>query len=166
MATRSNRGSRSNRANGRASSGQRCTKRSHTKRSDTRRSDKDLPHFSMIDPEEIEQAIDVYVDAPIVHVEQIKFALDDLTAHLALMAEAGRFVELNVAPQSGSARSSSRSRRRDPGAARARLHNVTAILGASHTTLDRNPELLKSVGRRWATSVAGPTTCSATRATS
>ena len=83
MATRSNRTSRSNRANGRSSS-------------TAKRSQKDPPDYSMIDPKEIEQAIDVYVDAPVVNVDEIKFELDDLRAHLAVLAEAGRFVELNV----------------------------------------------------------------------
>ena len=46
MPTRSNRGSRSNRANGRSSS-------------NAKGSEKDLPDYSMIDPKEIEQAIDV-----------------------------------------------------------------------------------------------------------
>ena len=30
----------------------------------------------MIDPKEIEQAIDVYVDAPVVNVDEIKFELE------------------------------------------------------------------------------------------
>jgi hypothetical protein len=50
----------------------------------------------MIDPKEIEQSVDVYVDAPVVNVDEIKFELDDLRAHVAVLAEAGRFVELNV----------------------------------------------------------------------
>ena len=83
MATRSNRGSRSNRANGRSTSS-------------TNRSEKNLPDYSSIDPKEIEQAIDVYVDAPVVNVDEIKFELDDLRAHLAVLAEAGQFVQINA----------------------------------------------------------------------
>jgi hypothetical protein len=154
MATRSNRGSRSNRANGRASSGAKRsdtkrsdTKRSDTKRSDTRRSDKDLPDFSMIDPEEIEQAIDVYVDAPVVNVDEIKFELDDLRAHLAVLAEAGRFVELNVGAGVRLGKVELEIKGVQTQALlEARLHNVTGILARVLTTLDRNPELLKSVG--------------------
>jgi hypothetical protein len=139
MATRSNRGSRSNRANGRASSG--------AKRSDTKRSDKDLPDFSTIDPEEIEQAIDVYVDAPVVNVDEIKFELDDLRAHLAVLAEAGRFVELNVGAGVRLGKVELEIKGVETQALlEARLHNVTGILARVLTTLDRNPELLKSVG--------------------
>src|SRR4051812_37914563 len=139
MATRSNRGSRSNRADGRASSG--------AKGSDTKRSDKDLPDFSMIDPEEIEQAIDVYVDAPVVNVDEIKFELDDLRAHLAVLAEAGRFVELNVGAAVRLGKVELEIKGVETQALlEARLHNVTGILARALTTLDRNPELLKSVG--------------------
>ena len=98
MATRSNRGSRSNRANGRSSS-------------TSRQSGKDVPDYSMIDPKEIDEAVDVYVDAPVVNVDEIKFELDDLRAHLAVLAEAGHFVAAQRRRRrSGSARSSSRSR--------------------------------------------------------
>jgi hypothetical protein len=134
MATRSNRGSRSNRANGRSSS-------------DARQSDKDLPDFSMIDPAEIEQAIDVYVDAPVVNVDEIKFELDDLRAHLAVLAEAGRFVELNVGAGVRLGKVELEIKGVETQALlEARLHNVTGILARVLTTLDRNPELLKSVG--------------------
>jgi hypothetical protein len=64
--------------------------------SSARRSNADLPDYSMIDPHEIEQAVDVYVDAPVVNVDEIKFELDDLRAHLAVLAEAGHFVQLNA----------------------------------------------------------------------
>ena len=139
MATRSNRGSRSNRANGRASSG--------AKRSDTTRSEEDLPDFSTIDPEEIEQAIDVYVDAPVVNVDEIKFELDDLRAHLAVLAEAGRSVELNVGAGVRLGKVELEIKGVETQALlEARLHNVTGILARVLTTLDRNPELLKSVG--------------------
>ena len=134
MATRSNRGSRSNRANGRTSS-------------DAKRSEKDLPDYSMIDPKEIEQAIDVYVDAPVVNVDEIKFELDDLRAHLAVLAEAGRFVELNVGAGVRLGKVELEIKGVETQALlEARLHNVTGILERVLTTLDRNPELLKSVG--------------------
>jgi hypothetical protein len=134
MPTRSNRGSRSNRANGRSSS-------------TAKGSEKDLPDYSMIDPKEIEQAIDVYVDAPVVNVDEIKFELDDLRAHLAVLAEAGRFVELNVGAAVRLGKVELEIKGVETQALlEARLHNVTAILARVLTTLDRNPELLKSVG--------------------
>src|SRR3954451_25123501 len=56
----------------------------------------DQPDFSVVDPEEIEEAVDVYVDAPVVKVDEIKFELEDLRAHLAVLAEAGHFVQLSA----------------------------------------------------------------------
>ena len=134
MPTRSNRGSRSNRATRRSSS-------------TTKGSEKDPPDYSMIDPKDIEQAIDVYVDAPVVNVDEIKFELDDLRAHLAVLAEAGRFVELNVGVGVRLGKVELEIKGVETQALlEARLHNVTAILARVLTTLDRNPELLKSVG--------------------
>jgi hypothetical protein len=134
MATRSNRGSRSNRGNGRTAS-------------DAKGSEKNLPDFSTVDPKDIEQAIDVYVDAPVVNVGEIKFELDDLRAHLAVLAEAGRFVELNVGAGVRLGKVELEIKGVETQALlEARLHNVTAILARVLTTLDRNPELLKSVG--------------------
>jgi hypothetical protein len=134
MATRSNRGSRSSRANGRSSS-------------TPKRSEKDLPDYSTIDPKEIDQAVDVYVDAPVVNVDEIKFELDDLTAHLAVLAEAGRFVELNVGAGVRLGKVELEIKGVETQALlEARLDNVTTILARVLTTLDRNPELLKSVG--------------------
>jgi hypothetical protein len=132
MPTRPNRGSRSNRAN---------------RRSSSTSSEKDPPDYSMIDPKEIEEAIDVYVDAPVVNVDEIKFELDDLRAHLAVLAEAGRFVELNVGAGVRLGKVELEIKGVETQALlEARLHNVTAILARVLTTLDRNPELLKSVG--------------------
>ena len=147
MATRSNRGSRSTRANGRTSSGAKRSGTNARTSSDAKRSEKDLPDYSMIDPKEIEQAIDVYVDAPVVNVDEIKFELDDLRAHLAVLAEAGRFVELNVGAGVRLGKVELEIKGVETQALlEARLHNVTGILERVLTTLDRNPELLKSVG--------------------
>ena len=57
---------------------------------------RNVPDFSIIDPEEIDEAVDVFVDAPVVKVDEIKFEIDDLRAHLAVLAEAGHFVQLNA----------------------------------------------------------------------
>jgi hypothetical protein len=134
MATRSNRGSRSNRANGRSAS-------------NANRSAKNLPDYSTIDPKDIEEAIDVYVDAPVVNVDEIKFELDDLTAHLAVLAEAGRFVELNVGAGVRLGKVELEIKGVETQALlEARLDNVTSILARVLTTLDRNPDLLKAVG--------------------
>jgi hypothetical protein len=108
---------------------------------------KDLPDYSIIDPEEIDEAVDVYVDAPVVNVDEIKFEMDDLRVHLAVLAEAGHFVQINA----GAAARLGKVELDIQGVQtqallEARLENVTAILARVLTTLDRNPELLKSVG--------------------
>jgi len=107
----------------------------------------DLPDYSVIDPQEIDEAVDVYVDVPVAKVDEIKFELDDFRAHLAVLAEAGQFVQINA----GAAVRLGKVELDIQGVEtqamlEARLDNVTAILARVLTTLDRNPELLKSVG--------------------
>jgi hypothetical protein len=133
--------SRSTRSNSRSSSN------GKQRSSSGNRSAPELPDYSIMDPETIEQAVDVYVDAPVVNVDEIKFELDDLRAHIAVLAEAGRFVELNAgaAVRLGKVELDIKGVETQA-LLEARLHNVTAILARVLTTLDRNPELLKSVG--------------------
>jgi hypothetical protein len=133
---------RSTRSNSRSSSNE---KRRST--SNGTGSGKQVPDYSVMDPEDIEQAVDVYVDAPVVNVDEIKFELDDLRAHVAVLAEAGRFVELNAGAGVRLGKVELEIKGVETQALlEARLHNVTAILARVLTTLDRNPELLKSVG--------------------
>jgi hypothetical protein len=115
--------------------------------SSSRQSAHQLPDYSVADPEDIEEAVDVYVDAPTVKVDEIKFELDDLRAHVALLAEAGHFVQINagVAARLGKVELDIQGVETQA-LMEVRLHNVTKILGRVLTTLDRNPELLKSVG--------------------
>jgi hypothetical protein len=107
----------------------------------------DLPDYSIIDPHDIDEAVDVYVDAPVVKVDEIKFEMDDLRAHLAVLAEAGHFVQINAgaAVRLGKVELDIQSVETQA-ILEARLRNVTKILGRVLTTLDRNPELLQSVG--------------------
>jgi hypothetical protein len=113
----------------------------------SRRSGKDVPDYSVIDPHDIDEAVDVYVDAPVVKVDEIKFELDDLRAHLAVLAEAGHFVQINagVAARLGKVELDIKGVQTEA-LMEVRLHNVTSILERVLTTLDRNPDLLKSVG--------------------
>jgi len=111
------------------------------------RSGHDLPDYSVINPDEIEEAVDVYFDAPVVKVDEIKFELDDFRAHLALLAEAGHFVQLNagVGVRLGKVELDIQGVETQA-LLEVRLHHVTRLLGRVLTTLDRNPELLQSVG--------------------
>jgi hypothetical protein len=113
----------------------------------SRRNGADLPDYSIIDPKEIDEAVDVYVDVPVAKIDEIKFELDDFRAHLAVLAEAGHFVQINA----GAAVRLGKVELDIQGVEtqamlEARLDNVTAILARVLTTLDRNPELLRSVG--------------------
>jgi hypothetical protein len=130
----SSRSSRSNSRNGKSSS-------------NANRSKESLPDYSVINPEEIDEAVDVYVDVPVVSVDEIKFEMDDLRAHVAVLAEAGHFVQLNagVAARLGKVELEIQGVETQA-LLEARLHNVTKILGRVFTSLDRNPELLQSVG--------------------
>jgi hypothetical protein len=116
-------------------------------RSRTKSSSQNLPDYSLVDPEKIEEAVDVYVDAPVVKVDEIKFELDDFRAHLAVLAEAGQFVQINAgaAVRLGKVELDIKCVETQA-LLEARLNNVTAILARVLTTLDRNPELLASVG--------------------
>jgi hypothetical protein len=106
-----------------------------------------VPDFSVADPEEIEEAVDVFVDAPVVKVDEIKFEIDDFRAHLALLAEAGHFVQLNAGAAVRLGKVELDIQNVETQALlEVRLGEVTKILGRVLTTLDRNPKLLKSVG--------------------
>jgi hypothetical protein len=113
--------------------------RSHSRRN--------LPDYSIVDPEKIEKAVDVYVDVPVAKVDEIKFELDDFRAHLAVLAEAGHFVQLNagVGVRLGKVELDIKGVEVQT-MLEARLENVSKILARVLTTLDRNPELLQSVG--------------------
>jgi hypothetical protein len=41
----------------------------------------DLPDYSLVDPDQIDEAVDVYLDVPVLMVEEIRFELDDLRAY-------------------------------------------------------------------------------------
>jgi hypothetical protein len=137
--------SRSKRAPKRGGQARRSTRSKQSNGSG--RETKSLPDYSIMDPEEIHEAVDVYVDAPVVKVDEIKFELDDFRAHLAVLAEAGHFVQINAgaAVRLGKVELDIQTVETQA-LLEARLDNVTAILARVLTTLDRNPELLKSVG--------------------
>src|SRR5215208_4107751 len=66
------------------------------KSADSKSGNSKLPDYSVTDPDDIEEAVDVYVNAPVVKVDEIKFEMDDLRAHLAVLAEAGHFVQISA----------------------------------------------------------------------
>ena len=147
---RGNSGSGTSRSKSRNSSSKSGTSRPNRNRrasSSAKGASKDVPDYSVVDPHEIDEAVDVFVDVPVAKVDEIKFELDDLRAHLALLAEAGHFVQLNagVGVRLGKVELDIQNVETQA-LLEVRLKNVTKILGRVLTTLDRNPELLKSVG--------------------
>jgi hypothetical protein len=140
-------GSRSNAGSRRSSRSSQSSGSNSRTSSSAKGSKQELPDYSIIDPSEIDEAVDVYVDAPVVNVDEIKFELDDLRAHLAVLAEAGHFVQISAGAGVRLGKVELEIQGVQTQALlEARLRNVTKILGRVLTTLDRNPELLQSVG--------------------
>jgi hypothetical protein len=129
----------------RANSGSRSSK--STRKNGGSSSKRAVPDYSVIDPDEIDEAVDVYVDAPVVKVDEIKFEMDDLRAHLAVLAEAGHFVQINAGAGVRLGKVELEIQGVETQALlETRLHNVSKILERVVTSLERNPELLQSVG--------------------
>jgi hypothetical protein len=121
--------------------------KSGNSKSRSKSSNSDLPDYSVTDPADIEEAVDVYVDAPVVKVDEISFEVDDLRAHLAVLAEAGHFVQISAGAGVRLGKVELEIQGVEAQALlEARLENVTKIVDRVVTSLERNPELLKSVG--------------------
>jgi 2-oxoacid dehydrogenase-like protein with E3 subunit-binding domain len=91
---------------------------------------------------------DVLLDVPVVKVDSIHLEVDDLDAHVALQAKVLDLVRLNVGVDVhlGKLRIDIKGVEAQA-LLKVRLDYVTAIVDRVLTTLDRNPELLKSIGR-------------------
>jgi e3 binding domain len=106
--------------------------------------------YTLMDPGEISDTDepDVVVDIPIVKVDEIHFELDDLEARVALHAEVLDLVKLSVGVHAELGKVELDIKGVEAQALlRARLDHVTAIIDRVLTTLDRNPELLESIGK-------------------
>jgi hypothetical protein len=91
---------------------------------------------------------DVLVDIPVVKVDEIEFELDNLEARVSLHAEVLDLVKLSVGVHAELGKVQLSIKGVEAQALlRARLDHVTAIIDRVLTTLDRNPELLESIGR-------------------
>jgi hypothetical protein len=118
-------------------------------------SDKTVPErmyedYTVIDPGEISDTDepDVVVDVPVLKVDEIHFELDDLEARVSLHAEVLDLVKLSVGVHVELGKVELNIKGVEAQALmRARLDHVTAIIDRVLTTLDRNPEVLQSIGR-------------------
>jgi e3 binding domain len=91
---------------------------------------------------------DVLLDVPVIKVDSIHLELDDLDAHVSLLARVLDLVRLSVGVDVhlGKLRIDIKGVEAQA-LLKVRLERVTAIVDRVLTTLDRNPELLESLGR-------------------
>jgi hypothetical protein len=92
--------------------------------------------------------VDVLIDIPVVKVDEVDLEVDDLHAQIAVNAQVQNLVQLSVGADVRLAKVELKIEGVEAQALlKARLGNVEAILARVAMTLDRNPELLQSVGR-------------------
>jgi e3 binding domain len=106
--------------------------------------------YTVIDPGEISDTDepDVVVDIPVVKVDEIDFELDDLEARISLHAEVLDLVKLSVGVHAELGKVKLNIKGVEAQALlRARLDHVTAIIDRVLTTLDRNPDVLKTIAQ-------------------
>lgn len=98
--------------------------------------------------EESGDAPDVLLDVPVVKVDSIHLEVESLSAHVALQAKVLDLLNLNVGVnvELGKVRLDIKGVEAQA-LAKVRLEHVAAILDRTLTTLDRNPELLESLGQ-------------------
>jgi hypothetical protein len=112
------------------------------------RSKEEFEDYSIVDPKEIEEGPDLLLDVPVVKVDEIDIEVDDLRAQVAVLAEVRDLVQISVGAHARLGKVELKIEGVEAQALlKARLHNVTAILERVLTSLDRNPELLESVGK-------------------
>jgi hypothetical protein len=112
--------------------------------------EREYQDYTMLHPGSISDTDepDVLVDIPVVEVEEIHFELDNLMARVSLHAEVLDLVKLSVGVHAELGKVELTIKGVEAQALlRARLDHVTAIIDRVLTTLDRNPELIQSIGR-------------------
>jgi hypothetical protein len=114
----------------------------------SRRSREEIPDYSILDPEEIPEGPDVLLDIPVVKVDEIDIEVEDLRAQVSVLAEVRDLVEISVGADVSLGQVELKIEGVEAQALlKARLDNVSRILERVLTTLDRNPELLESIGQ-------------------
>ncbi|HEX5762625.1 MAG TPA: E3 binding domain-containing protein [Solirubrobacterales bacterium] len=104
--------------------------------------------YALSDIEDPRGDPDVLLDVPVVKVDSIHLEVDDLDARVALKAQVLDLVKLNVGVDVhlGKLRIDIKGVEAQA-LLKVRLDRVTAIVDRVLTTIDRNPELVKSLGR-------------------
>jgi len=147
--SKSSSSNRSRASSSRSKSSSNGSSSSKSRSSTSARQKKDnYPDYSVVDPKQIPDGPDVLIDVPVVKVDVIDFELDDLHAQVAVMAEVKDMVQLSVGADVKLGKVELKIEGVEAQALlKARLNNVSAILERVALTLDRNPELLASVGK-------------------
>jgi hypothetical protein len=113
-----------------------------------RRRKEEFEDYSLADPKDIPEGPDVLVDVPVVKVDKVELEVDDLRAQVAVGAEVRDLVQLGIGAEAQLGKVELEIDGVEAQALlKARLDNVAKILERVVLTLDRNPELLRSVGR-------------------
>lgn len=103
--------------------------------------------YAIVDPEKIPEGPDALVDIPVVKVDSIEIKVEDLRAQVAVQAEVKDLVQINVGAAALLGEVDLQIKGVEAQALlKARLHNVQNILSRVLLTLDRNPEILSSIG--------------------
>ena len=103
--------------------------------------------YSVVDPAEIDEGPDVLLDVPTVKTDEIGVEVDQLHAQVAVRAEVVNLVRLGVGADVHLGQVNLQIKGVEAQALlKARLHNVTGIVERVLLTLDRNPELIESIG--------------------
>jgi hypothetical protein len=111
------------------------------------RSKRQYPDYTIVDPKDIPDGPDVLIDVPVVKVDEIDLEVEDLHAQVAVLAEVRDLVQLSVGADARLGKVELKIEGVEAQALlKVRLDNVGAILERVLTSLDRNPELLESVG--------------------
>ncbi|HET6831631.1 MAG TPA: hypothetical protein VFH44_09815 [Solirubrobacterales bacterium] len=141
------RGSGNSQSSGR-SKGKSSSSNGRSRSSSQKRKREEFPDYEILDPDEIEGGPDVMLDVPVVKADEIDVEVDDLRAAISVRAELRALVQLNVgvAARLGTVELNIQGLEAQA-LLKARLDNVSQILARVMTTLDRNPDLLESVGK-------------------
>jgi hypothetical protein len=109
---------------------------------------REFEDYAVVDPNKISDGPDVLLDVPVVKVDEIDLEIDDLHAQVAVSAQVQKLLQLSVGVDARLGKVELKIEGVEAQALlKARLHNVSAILERVVTTLDRNPELLQSIGK-------------------
>src|SRR5688500_8787984 len=110
--------------------------------------EREYQHYAEMNPWDLDDDLpDVLLDIPVVKLDSLHFELDNLDAHVALNAYVLDLVKLKVGVDVHLGRVALDIKGVEAQAlVKVRLDHVAAVVDRVMTTLDRNPELLESIG--------------------